>query len=538
MTEPNDDYESPDSEQWRRLWDRTRASLRVLCSLDAGPPPPVSAQWKDAPAARDMNATLQMMYRRLVERSVTPEGLVVWLCAVRAFSSTSLCDECVRDLATELARQSVREQEARIWEQVWSEVAPRVRLEPNLVYNPSVSFPHLHRAVGKNGVETIIRELVAYTRTGAELSFRDYVTYLSRRVLRFVARIDATDAKIIAALLGRPGLRVDQLASELGMTAQWVASKIARLKRRMILREFKVVPFSRIRIRMFHLFLRAREPDTDMYDLVRDCPLLYGHREVLAGDWNFYAVLCEPEGPDCVRWQEPFVRLAALWGVEAQISEIRASGASYCFDYYSPSESGWKIPWGALSLWVERILRGEDCGPRPIVMTRARPTSLYLDEVDMRIVDAVRRGVRGISAIRKAVRAGQNRVARRLREMQQAGVITKRWGVNHVGLIEGAMVYTDNSIAGTTIRRLASQLPRAIVSVDDTGYHVLTVDLPGGGAVRLIRVLRPLRDHVRFAVLDDYVYGGWGLPTSSWDATTQSWRFPADKVRAWLDQLR
>jgi len=524
--------------RWHRLWDDARALLEGITGLDAGPAPDMPQHSLENIVRAEGYDTLQKMYERLLEEEVSPEGLVLWLCATRILSSLPLCQECVRDFATELVRQSVSEKEATVWNSVWLEVAPRARIEPNLVYNPSVTYPHLHRAVGENGLRTMMRELVAYVRSGAVLSFSDYVFYLGKRVLRFVASIDDTDRRIISALLRQPDLQIRQLAQYLNLSTHWVSSKVAHLRRRMILREFDVVPFSQIRIRMFHLFLRREDESTDLYNLVSECPFLYGHRQVLMGDWDFYAVLCEPEGVQRVRWQEVFVQRASLWGVDARISEIRQSGSSYSLDFYVPRRNRWEVPWAALGLWMEKLSNGERCGPPPLTITPSEPTSLRLDELDMRIVDAVRRGVKGVSAIRRVVRAGQNKVAAKLRRLFDAGVIEKRWEIAHLGLVEGIMAYTDDKDAGAAITQIASQLPRAIVSVDELEHHVLTANLPEGGAPQFIKILRPFQDRVRFAVLDDYVYGGWGLPISLWDAKTQRWRVPIDKVRAWLDGLR
>jgi len=258
----------------------------------------------------------------------------------------------------------------------------------------------------------------------------------------------------------------------------------------------------------------------------------------VSGYWHFLATLSVPDNIENIQNLERGCDMVRGWGVETSLLEIASSGVSTCFDYYSVETGGWNVPWALMSVQLKRI---HDDGLAPVAPRIDRPAAksrLELDELDMKIVDCIRRGVTSIAEIRKALRVGQQRVVDRLKALRDEGLIVTTWEAHNIGLVESEVLAVQDPKAGESISAWAQRLPRCIVSFDTSRRLVLLADLPQGGTYGFSTAIAVLPHCVNSGLLNYKVYGQWGFPAEMWDSGRQRWLSSTDKMNQWLSTLR
>ncbi len=484
------------------------------------------------------NETFGKTLRALIEVDLPREAVIIWSCVVWSLRHETLCPEAVNDFGMALAITSLTaEEDATRWREAWKRIAPRRRIVPNLIYDSEGMYSAILQVGGARTLKDILREVILYVRSGSEISLTDYVKLMIQRLRRLELHLSETDKRVLQTILDNPGKRIRELASLMGVTASYFSQRINLLRERQVLLEFDHVPFSKIGIKMFNVLLKSSYNKRDAIHLIENSPFLYGYRHVLAGEWDVLALFCIPETWLIPRWLHRFVRLAKQWGVTVTLSEITQSESSTSLSYYDPNGEGWNIPWSALGLWCERWTRCDKQG-EGMLLTPYGQRNMRLDELDMKILSTIRRGIRGFKAIRREVGGGQNVVAERIKTLRKNGFIVKYVQLLHVGLREGAMIETRDSEMKEILLRLGPRLPRAIISMDRVQRVIMTTNLPEGGCVELLDMLESRRDTFSFASLGDNIYGGWVIPTDSWNPATQSWVVPEEQVERWFDGLR
>jgi hypothetical protein len=213
-------------------------------------------------------------------------------------------------------------------------------------------------------------------------------------------------------------------------------------------------------------------------------------------------------------------------------------GTIDCFDYYDLSSNDWSIPWELLEIQLNRIHQEGLAKVIKRIDTPANKTRVHLDDIDMKILDQCRKGNTSISGIRKSLKVGQERVARKIKILREEQLLVTTWEVHNIGLHEGVIVITNEQKSGATIAAWAQRLPRVIVAFDTDRKLFLTTQLPIGGSYGLTSCLSSLSDSTSVGILDTKMYGAWGLPIGLWDCTTQKWQCPREAIENWFSELR
>jgi DNA-binding Lrp family transcriptional regulator len=472
------------------------------------------------------------LYERLLPATVTK------LCFQSALPSDSLCSECIDDFSFEFARRKIQDNVLRShWETLWSEHTPPRRLSKVTTYHPCVAYSWLHSVAGDNGLDTFVRELTHRAKHHLPLTFDEYVDYFQMRIRRFENRLDNTELKIVKHLIEDPDIRFTDLAKSVGVTNEWVSKKISQLKKRMVLRKFNQIPFSRIDIRMYHLLMARGSSDRDLFSAIKFCPFLYSFRRVMTGDWGALATLCVPDNPQSSDYLEQGLDLIEKSGVVIRFHPIASSGVSHCFDYYSLKSKDWDVPWELTKIQLQRIQTSDLATSIPRIDTPEMRLETKLDELDMRILDCVKRRISSVSKIREELKVGQHRVANKLRRLREKELIVTTWEAHNIGLSEHVVVYVKDRDVAESIAAWSLRLPRTIITFSNDKELILLVDLPRGGSYGLSSALGELETKISIGILSASTYGSWIFPTELWDSNYQKWRCPEDDIKKWITSL-
>ena len=452
--------------------------------------------------------------------------------------SDILCGECIEDLSFEYARLGISDGSSREeWEQLWRKHTPPRLISTVLNYSPTIAYIRLYSVAGRNGLDTIIREITHQAKNQIPLSFDDYLLYFAKRIYRFENKLDHTELKIVRHLLDNPHHSMTKLSQAIGRSNEWVSKKVKELQKRRILRKFERVPFSRVGINMYHVFLGKDSEGEDPFQLLKDCPFLYSYRRVNSGPWSSLATICIPENTESFRLFKKGIGLIRKTGYDATVHRIQSSGVSHCFDYYLTEEGKWDIPWELLSVHLRRIQLDDLASIIPRIDTPVTRCDLPLTRLDMDIIDCVRRGITSVSKIRAHLGVGQQRVADHLRALRQNGLILTTWEGHNIGLIEQVVVHSQNPEASNALAAWARRLPRGIVSFSEKGELVLIGSVPLGGGYGLASAVEELALIAEVGILSVNAYGSWGFPGSLWNERYQKWESPKKLLDAWLEDL-
>ncbi len=460
------------------------------------------------------------------------------LCLQRILPSDLLCRECIDDISFEFARRTITDDKVRSqWESIWSKHSPPRQISSAIEYHPCVGYKWLYSVAGENGLDTFVRELTHRARNQIPLSFEDYVQYFSMRIRRFERTLDSTELKLTSTIIENPNLPSKDLANIVGISEEWMSRKLAQLQKRMVLRKFIRAPFSRIGIHMFHVLISRRDTDADPFDLFKDCPFLYSYRNVVSGDWSALATLSIPENRESMRFVKEGLKRIVEAGFDIDLHQIHSSGVSRCFDYYEPKIGQWDIPWELLSIHLQRIQSDDLASTIPKVDRPEKRIEIELDELDMKIIESVRVGVASVSKIRSHLKVGQHRVAEKLQNLRENGLVIKSWEVHNIGLNEHAIIYCKNRELGKTIAAWSLRLPKSVISFSSKDELMLLADLPKGGSFGLATALEGLNNGTYVGILSPQIYGAWGFPSALWDSKFQRWKCPRKELETWITQL-
>ncbi|MCF2138276.1 MAG: winged helix-turn-helix transcriptional regulator [Candidatus Thorarchaeota archaeon] len=524
-------------EQESKLW-KMYASLISkeigLRTLSAQVPLNIPALWGDL--VETYSADIELAPDAPLEQHIPLAGAIAFACMNQVLSAYPVCDSCRIDMSLEFARQQLPVQESERWLNLWQKTTPKIQVPPNLVYYPSKYFSFLYSLTEKVGLYQLIRELTSLYRGDIELHFSDYVRYLSRRFRYFSTGIDKTEIKLIETFLNHPEKSVRDIAQELGMSPQWVSTKTADLKARGILRQFDWSPFSRINIRMFHVFLTGVGDLVDPLLLVRDSPFLYLFQNLITGHADALAIFCVPDNLSSIHALTSFERLAAKWNVDIELFEVVRSGRLYNLQFYDSVRKKWSIPWHSIQSDMLSVDPSLTSYLEMITYFRSRP-QIRLIELDLQILNAVQSGISGVARIRQAVKSGQNIVIKRLRLLKRHGLIIRFSELHNVGLVERIVLQTEDRTAVHQLAYLSFRLPVATLSLSSENQLTVVLDLPAGDSTRLLRVIDSLDADIFTALLGEPLYGGWKIPLHLWNTSLQMWDSPVNQIRSWLDQL-
>ena len=473
------------------------------------------------------------MHKKLLPVTVTK------LCFQSALPSDLLCSECIDDLSFEFARRRIEDETLRRhWETLWSENTPPRQISTVIKYHPCVAYIWLHSVAGNNGLDTFVKELTHRAKHHIPLTFDEYLNYFSMRIRRFENRLDKTELKIVRYIVESPDLQFNDLAKLVGVTHEWVSRKLSQLQKRMILRKFDRVPFSRIGIRMHYLLMATGTSDRDSFSTIKDCPFLNSFKRVVTGEWDALVTLCIPDNQQSIQYLDEALDFIEKSGTTLGFHQIVSSGVSHCFDYYSAKYRQWDIPWELLAIHLQRIKSDELASSIPRIDTPELKLDTRLDDLDIGILDCVSKGVSSVSRIRSKLRVGQHRVADNLRKLRESELVVKTWEAHNIGLSEHVVVHIHDNVVAKAIAAWSLRIPRSIISFSPDDELMLLVDLPRGGSYGLASALSAIETKISVGILSPSTYGSWKFPTSLWDSSYQKWKCPEEDVKDWIISLK
>ncbi len=525
----------PDAERVthvHRIWNQAQDEIRDRFGLDA---PDLQIKEVVIDGTHRFGAIKnETLY---VPDDIPIEGVVASLCLRKAMGSDKICRNCIDDLAMEFARQFLEGDARERWFKVWLEHTQMRYPDSPLSYHPSWTYRFVHRMVGQEGLDEIVREVRDLDRCDIFMGKEDYVIFLKTRLRRFVVPLNSTELKLLDVLLRNPNTAFKDISDDLNMSPQWVSKKIKDLRLRRVLRKHDRVPLSRIGIRSFHVLIGCEDKSRSLVSYLTSSPFLYKSHNMMSGIWDLEASLCVPDNRINVLALEKFVTEMEERGIQAEVLEVDSTGISHCYDHYVPSESGWHIPWEVMRVQLRKIYNDELADVIPRIDERSNRTNLYLDELDMRIFNLAQKGITSISRVRDRLRMAQETVAHRLKRLKNDGLIDNRYSAQNIGLIEKALIMTEDERTGEAMAAWAQRLPQAIISFTREGTLYSQLWLPVGGGYGAMWALDVLPIRVTAGLLSLPAVFNYWIPHRLWDVDNQSWRHSSEALEKWFTSL-
>ena len=399
-----------------------------------------------------------------LNNSIPLEGIIAKICMETALPKEGFYEEAINDICVEFARQILEGEKTKTWIKVWSLNSPKKKLSTIMTHNPSVFFPLLYDLAGAVGLQQLVQDICTMAKCGIHLNCTDYLSFLKTHFRRLSVNLNQTDLKIINVLLHNGSCSYTDLGEKIGISSEWVSRRVSSLRRLSILRRFERVPFSKVGIRMFHLFLYSGNKKKEPLEFLLACPFLYCYRKILTGFWDALATLAVPDNESSIESITEFLHTLSKWGFQSSLIEVISSGTIDCFDFYDTNYGSWAIPWEVLALQIRKIHDDGLASAFPRIDQPASKTNIILDELDFKILDQIRKGNSSVGKVRRALHIGQENAANRLKSLISAGLIQKTWEVHNIGLNESLLVFCDDEKTGESITAWAQRLPRSIVN--------------------------------------------------------------------------
>ena len=525
--------------QVRRLWSESTRMIQDRFRLQV-PSAPKKVTISNESSVIRTGGQYNISSRQLIITSETAngvipiEGVILRESLIAALPET-LCIESRRDLASEYSRQNLRKEKRGLWLDSWKTI-PSQRLRANLVYVSHKLMDWMNALGGENELDALVHELVSMARYGKSMDFEEYFEYMMQRAQDIEVSLSHTAVKVIDALLKNQDVTNTELASLAGLSRSWFSTQINRLKRRYVLIEVAYAPFSKIGIRSFHVMLSGQSWD-DPTRFIVDCPFLYNVRYILNGPWQVLARLALPDNPENIRTLGMLSSRLNDIGVAVDISETHSAGLSYSFYHYGVSNHRWEIPWVAMQGWGQRIQDESLDKIMERIDTPAHTTDEYLDEVDMRILGYIHRGISSARALRSRLAIGQNQLSRSFQRLRSAGLIRKSWNVRNIGLTERIALKATDRRVGRILDVWSRELPRVNLRYGKRRDLLMIADLPIGGSTKMMDTIRALKWPLIVSPLGSGIGGNWRFPEHLWNVERQRWQSAKEEIELWMDRF-
>ncbi|MHA2425498.1 MAG: hypothetical protein ACXAEF_11970 [Candidatus Thorarchaeota archaeon] len=474
--------------------------------------------------------------KAVITKGIPLKSIIARVCLETALLPIGLCKECIDDLSIEFGRQELSTDDKE-WKSLWELHSPYRPLANLIKYTPYKTFPRLEYKIGKGGLTEIVKEICVMAKKQDPLDFEEYMTYLVIRILLFSVPLSQIELKLVEALVVDGISNFSSIAQDSGVTPQWVSRKTKELERRGVLRTIYKIPFSRIGIRMFLLFIRFQKTPHEIFPIVKDCPFLYSHRRMTAGYWQSLSLLGVANNQRSIRLLEKAISRIRSLGADVILSEIVSSGTKLCFDQYNVEKGEWTIPWELMQIELARIHNENLAKVIPRIDTPARRTQLHLDETDLKILYLITNRLESVAAIRKEMGIGQHRVASRLKAFREDGLVLHIWEARSLGLNENVIVEARHKEFAENLAAWSQRLPKSSVSFSKEGHLYLQLQLPKGGSSGVSTAIRSLDQDVNISLMEQKVQGAWQLPIKLWDTKSQSWMCPEEDLLDWIESI-
>lgn len=446
-----------------------------------------------------------------------------------------LCDEAKHDIASEFARQILKNVDRVKWVKQWRTLSTQ-RVRGDLTHTSYKAMEWIISLGGNGELDSLVHEFVSLARYGKSLDFDEYVEYLNLSTRNIVVELGHSDVKIVDALLKDASATYRQVAKITGLSDSWVSTRINRLKRKYVLMNFVTAPFSRIGIRTFYILL-AGPSWSDPSTLLTGCPYLYDVRSILNGPWQVVARFAVPDCTENVRALDQMSAILNSNGIAVDVAETYSVGISNSFYHYNPANRRWEIPWVAMRGWGHRITNESLFQLVERIDLPAKTTDAYLDDLDMSIIALIQEGTTSTRALRNELSIGQTKLSTHLKKLRAEDLIRNIWSVQNIGLVERVAIRATDRKMADILDTWSRELPRAYLRYEENRNLLMMTDLPAGGSNKLMEVIHSLKWPVTVSPLSSGTWGHWQFPEHLWDVEHQSWLASKDEIVSWLKML-
>jgi DNA-binding Lrp family transcriptional regulator len=455
---------------------------------------------------------------------------------------SSLHSEKARmDIACEYGRQIVDDAVADQWFSLWKEASPIVKLHDGTKYRPHTFFEILWHLGKETAFNRMISRICQMDKHRIVIDFRDWVEWFLRYVLEYERPLSESEAGIVDTLLTNPEADAEALAERADVSPRWARSICKKMKERGQLMEFDVVVYSKIGIRAFQvIFLSDIDEQEDCSYLIEDCPFIFSNSSILTGGRGLYATLCMPDNPENLTHLDNLLNIANSHGLRVFIFERQKSGNWLNLNDYQPNTGGaWSIDWESIRMEGQMLQREDLSFVYPEIQLSDPEKSIELDETDIRLLSEFEKGKKTARSLQNTLGIRMDTILERLERLRADDIIRKSWEVHHIGLIEEAIVFTEDEKARNCTTALALRLPRCFVDYDQDNRLFMRSRLPPGGAFGLSHSLEPINSLSGIHLVGDRIWGRWHLSDwiEEWNPKTGQWSPTSRDLSRWYRSM-
>lgn len=526
--------------------------------------------WEDAIASIQARFDLPCQNRELeiIEKDPSPESLSVWELRVsdgsliyheknlnstpllygviareacRVNLPTSLKDETARfDIACEYGRQIIDDSLVEEWLSHWEADSPRISLDDGTRYRPRLLFQILWHLGEEQALNRLVGRLSQMSKHNVVLGFNGWVKWFLRYIVEYERPLTATEMIIVDVLVKDPTADRQTIAERADVSPRWVSTVQKRLEKRGQLMEFDLVAYSKIGIRVFQIILQPNtENQVDPSFLLDECPFVFSSSNILTGNQGIYATLCIPDNPANISHLNRLSESAREYGINVFVFERYESGNWLNLDAYEANTGEWSFDWESLRMEGVMMQREDLAFLYPDISLSGPSKEYLLDRIDIRLLLEFEKGHKSTRSLRDALGIRMDEVVRRLNELRANEIIIKSWEVHHIGLLEEAVVYTEEKMATNCVAALGLRLPRCFLDYDSDERLFMRARLPKGGAFGLAHALEPIKSLSGVHLVGDRMWGRWRLSDwlDEWDLETGCWRPTSKNLSHWYGSM-
>ncbi len=504
---------------------------------------PTKIQISDVPSTSEnmggyINGETLYISKSVFDGEIPLHAITAMMCYQTAFPEGGVCDECIEDMAIEYGRQQLEGDSQTKWAARWQKYQEQRDGDSYRGHFSYWFLPALSTIRNLDVHVTLSKEFAMMARSNITFDLNDYHIFLSTRRAKFAKQLTKTELKLIDKICHYGTENLSKLSVDVGVSPQWISRKISELRKNSVLRYYNQIPFSKIGIRMFLLFMGTSNQNMGPIDYVRPCPFLYGFKRIIAGKYHSLATITIPDNETNIQAMNHGLALISKQGVSTSMIEIKSSGMNTCYDHYDVRIGKWNIPWDLRRIELEKIHAEGIASLFPRIDSAAKLTNLTLDSIDIQILGCVRRRIDSVTNIRKELKIGQHKVASHLKRLRDGGLIVPLWEARQIGLNESVVVSTSDTNTGESIAAWAQRLPKSIISFDTDKQLLLQTDLPQGGGYGLSSALGAIDQDISISFVEQRVIGNFNNPLDLWDVDKQKWASPTQKIQEWLSGLQ
>ena len=420
-----------------------------------------------------------------------------------------------------------RERNQLLFELWRSDAEKRVKVD----YNPIYALPSWDKILGGKFVEYAIRELWEISKYGIKLSRVSFILLLSRLLWKASPPLSRVDIRIVEAILLDPDASGRKIAKMLGIPKSTVIRRMRKLRERNWLRMHVMINYPMIGLE--HKVLLAKLPTmsrglVERVIQVLGIPYTRVLMPVYGGGLYIYGAYTIPFHLERAfrAWLKELARNGILQ--EFHLVTLLGYNILYSFTSYIPGR-GWRSDGFGWVMWFVDCIKRRAKAPIRLYSYRELP----LDEVDLRIIRELQKGISNISSMAESIGVSRDDVSRRLKKLKKEEVVSLIPSMAFDGLNETLVMLfkaedyeaTESIAAGLTILPCCGYAP---CTGDFSGVFAVA-KLPQGSSLSYVgnfsSVLRELVgiQDVRFYFR--WGYGGihWLLPVEMYEPG-RGWR--------------